>query len=236
MTLVLTPWQVPPPAPVLGEDVVHLWRFPLACQQPLAHLLEEQELERARRLLSPALARAFVVARARLRQILAIYLDLDPQSLRFSYGIAGKPVLAGQHSQTLAFNLAHSGVWGVCAVTRGSAVGVDIEQLDRQLDYEQLSAQFFSAGERRWLQACSPARRRRLFFRIWTRKEAWLKGKGGGFSDPDQDISLPQLNGHGCHDSTWWLLSFPVARLYLAALALPRQPSFVQRWDGRFPA
>lgn len=222
MELVLTPWQVPPPSPVLGEDVVHLWRFPLACQQPLAQLLEEQELERAGRLLSPAQARAFVVARARLRQILAVYLDLDPQSLRFSSGIAGKPALAAHHAQAPAFNLAHSGAWGVCAVTRGSAVGVDIERLDRQLDFEQLAAQFFSTGERRWLQTCSPARRRRLFFRIWTRKEAWLKGKGGGFSDPDQDISA----------GTWWLRSMPVARRYLAALALPQQPSLVQRWDG----
>ena len=234
MELVLTAWQVPPPSPVLVEDAVHLWRFPLACQQPLAHLLEEQERERARRLLSPAQARAFVVARARLRQILAVYLELAPQSLRFSYGRAGKPVLADHHAKAPAFNLAHSGGWGVCAVTRGSVVGVDIERLDRQFDYEKLAAQFFSAGERRWLQACTPARRRRLFFRIWTRKEAWLKGKGDGFSDPDQDISTPQLSSHGSHAGTWWLRSFPVARRYLAALALPLQPSVVQRWDG-FP-
>ncbi|MDT8444699.1 MAG: 4'-phosphopantetheinyl transferase superfamily protein [Desulfuromonadales bacterium] len=232
MPLVLTPWQIPPPKPHLTEQAVHLWRFPLDCHEPLEFLLDDQELQRARRLRVPANAQSFIVARARLRQILGSYLDLAPETLRFSYGPFGKPVLAGEPREVPAFNLAHCGQWGLCAVTRGIEVGVDIERLDRQLDYEKLAAGFFSENERNWLQAASPLRRRRHFFRIWTRKEAWLKGKGGGFSDPDQDIGPAHLAGTCTHDGTWWLKSIPVTRCYLAALALPREISLLQRWSG----
>ncbi|MGK2905393.1 MAG: 4'-phosphopantetheinyl transferase family protein [Desulfuromonadales bacterium] len=232
MTLHLHPWQAPPSQPTLSDEEVHLWRFPLDCTDSLEHLLEVDELHRARRLRVPGKARAFVVARARLRQILASYLDAAPVTLRFQYGPFGKPVLVSQTADALAFNLAHSGGWGLCAVTKGFEVGVDIERVDRQLDYEKLAAGFFSARERGWLQAGSSYRRRRQFFRIWTRKEAWLKGKGGGFSDPVKDLDSAHLAGSCTHDGTWWLKSIPVARHYLAALALSQECSLLQRWNG----
>lgn len=232
MAFVLTPWQPPPSRPELSDHSLHLWRFPLICHEPLEQFLNEQELQRARRLLVPAKARAFITARARLRQILGLYLDLDPQSLHFNYGASGKPVLAGDSSDDLSFNLAHSGGWGLCAVTRGVAVGVDIEKLDWQLDYVKLAAGFFSTCEQDWLLTVDLHRRRRAFFRIWTRKEAWLKGKGGGFSDPDQDIGPVHLQGSCTCDNSWWLRSFTVSRNYLAALAVPQEFSLVQRWDA----
>ncbi len=232
MAFDLTPWQAPPSHPELTEQSVHLWRFPLDYHKSLETLLDEQELERSRRLRVPEKARAFITARTRLRQILGSYLDLAPETLRFNYGVAGKPVLCGDTLDAPAFNLAHSGRWGLCAVTRGIEVGVDIEKVDFQLDYEKLAAGFFSTNEKNWLQNRSMLRRRRHFFRIWTRKEAWLKGKGGGFSDPDQDIGPAHLQGCCTHDGTWWLRSFSVSRHYLAALAVPREFSLLQRWDG----
>ena len=232
MTLQLTPWQAPPSKPKLSAGAVHLWRFPLACQEPLEYLLNEDELQRLKRLRAPGKARDFVVARARLRQLLASYLDLAPESLCFNYGPSGKPVLDGPLAESLAFNLAHSGRWGLCAVTWGVDVGVDIERLERKVNYDKLASGFFSECENNWLQAVSPHRRRRQFFRIWTRKEAWLKGKGGGFSDPDQDIGPAHLAGCYTHDGSWWLRSFPVAKNYLGTLAVAQECSLLQRWDA----
>ncbi len=231
MPLALTPWHDPPTLLDLKSDEVHLWRFPLVCSDPLENLLDEQELQRAKRLRSPDKARAFVVARARLRQILSAYLDMEPQALRFSYGSAGKPALVG-FVDSPAFNLAHSGNWGVCAVVGRGEVGVDVETINSALDYANLAQRFFSEAEKQWLQACPEPRRLRCFYRIWTRKEAWLKGKGGGFSDPEQDIGLAHLAGSCFCDGAWWLRSFPLARQSLATLALSQEFSLVQRWKA----
>ena len=227
----LTPWHAPPSMLDLKSDEVHLWRFPLTCSDSLEHHLDEQELQRAKRLRSPDKARTFVVARARLRQILSGYLDRDPQSLRFSYGPAGKPALVGL-VDSLSFNLAHSGNWGVCAVVGRGEVGVDVETINPALNYANLARRFFSETENQWLRACPEPRRLRCFYRIWTRKEAWLKGKGGGFSDPDQDIGLAHLVGSCTSDGSWWLRGFPLARYSLATLALSQEFSLVQRWDA----
>lgn len=230
--LALSPWQTPPAHPELAANELHLWRFPLTCGESLEPLLDEQERQRAKRLLVAEKARAFVTARARLRQILASYLGQAPESLCFAYGPAGKPALAGDLADALAFNLAHSGGWALCAVSKGIEVGVDIERVDDRLDYAKLAARFFSRNELNRLQACDERRRRRLFFRIWTRKEAWLKGKGGGFSDPDQDIGKVHLAGCCTYDGRWWLRSLPITRHYLGALAVPQEFTHLQRWDG----
>lgn len=236
MAFVLTPWQIPPARPALAEDEVHLWRFPLVYREYLQSFLDEQELQRARRLHVPQKAQAFITARARLRQILARYLDQGPENLHFDYGAAGKPALAGDRVEVLEFNLAHSGEWGLCAVARGCTVGVDIERVDRLLDFDKLAAGFFSPSERRRLQAGTMLRRRRLFFRIWTRKEAWLKGRGSGISDPDQDLGPAHLSACCTNDGKWWLRSFPVTRHYLAAIAVPKEFASLRRWDGWSPA
>jgi len=231
MPLTLTPWLAPPSLLDLKSDEVHLWRFPLVCSDPLENLLDEQELQRAKRLRSADKARAFVVARARLRQILSAYLNTDPQALRFSCGPAGKPALVGL-VDSLSFNLAHSGNWGVCAVVGRGEVGVDVETINPALNYAKLARRFFSETENQLLRACPEPRRLRCFYRIWTRKEAWLKGKGGGFSDPDQDIGLAHLAGSCTCDGAWWLRSFPLARHSLATLALSQKFSIVQRWNA----
>ena len=231
MPLALTSWRKPPSLLDLKPEEVHLWRFPLLCSDILENLLDEQELQRANRLRSPEKARAFVVARARLRQILSGYLDMEPQALRFSYGLAGKPALVGL-VDSLSFNLAHSGDWGVCAVVGRGEVGVDVETINPRLDYSNLAQRFFSETENMWLRTCPEQRRLRCFYRIWTRKEAWLKGAGGGFSSPVQDVGLAHLAGSCTCDDAWWLRSFPLARHSLASLAVSQEFSRVLRWDA----
>jgi 4'-phosphopantetheinyl transferase len=109
---------------------------------------------------------------------------------------------------------------------------VDVETINPGLDYANLAQRFFSETENQWLRACPEPRRLRCFYRIWTRKEAWLKGKGGGFSDPDQDIGLAHLAGSCTCDGSWWLRGFPLARHSLATLALSQEFSLVQRWNA----
>jgi len=231
MSLLLLPWQSPVGQPQLDVFTVHLWRFRLDSAVSFDPLLSDDERLRAGRLRDPRKSRAWVVTRGRLRQILAGYVDVPPEGLRFVVNAQGKPRLADEANAALTFNLSHSGDWGLCAVTAGSEVGVDIERIDRTLDYAQLAKRFFSPAEYARLDTCPAKRRKREFFRIWTRKEAWLKGKGGGFSEPDQALA-PVFLGRNCAcDGVWCLRSFPVARHYLAAVAVPPTVTRMQRWQ-----
>lgn len=195
-------WQSPPVLALLPSGALHLWRFSL--NPPplefslLKSLLRADEVLRAGRLFDRSKAQRWVAARGRLRQILGNYLRCDPASLHFDYNGDGKPFLPESLASPLQFNLSHAGEWGVIALAVGVAVGVDIEKIDPLLDYERLAARFFTVAENSCLAALAPQRRRRGFYRLWTRKEALLKGKGVGFSG-----ALVAEEGGGQYRSFW---------------------------------
>jgi len=220
----LLQWVSSPPHITLAKSQVHLWRFRLdlsaAEVDGLMALLSCDERARAERLLDPVKADRFVAARGQMRQVLARYLDGSPAEVSFAYGTHGKPSLAGAAGEEFKFNLSHAGSWGLIAVTRGGDIGVDIEQLDTNLDYEKVAARFFSAEERVELEHYAASRRRRGFVRIWTRKEALLKGQGGGFS----------TLAAGIPESKWRPRLFTVDRGYLGAFAVEARVTSVCRW------
>jgi 4'-phosphopantetheinyl transferase len=170
-------------APPHGE--VHLWLAGVAelAERAAALLgtLSADERDRAGRFHREADWRRFVVARGALRIILARYLGSDARALAFRYGPFGKPELP---DAPLRFNLSHSGDLALCAVTRGRAVGVDVEQLRPVADCEQLAARYFSPEEHAALVQLSAAARSRAFLACWTRKEAYVKARGDGLSFP----------------------------------------------------
>ena len=216
----MTLWPVPPATPCLPPKEVHLWRFPLVCSSVafpgLKILLSADELRRADRLVNVHKAQAFIVGRGRLRQILAAYRQCDPATLEFVYGEQGKPALTGSPQH---FNLAHSGNWGVLALSAGVAIGVDIERIDPALDYAALAARFFTAAENADLLAAAPQRQRRRFYRLWTRKEAQLKGQGQGFS------------GGVVAEKGWKCRSFWLGPGYVGAVACAGEIQGLRRWQ-----
>ncbi len=224
MSVLLSPWENPPSTIKLARGEVQLWRFridlPTDVIAGLRPLLSRDEQLRAERLLDPLKSSNFVAARGRLRQILAGYLNLQPAAIEFSYGGQGKPCLTAKTAERLTFNLSHAGCWGLLIVASGFAVGVDLEKIDSQLEYEKLAGLVFSSAEVACLEQYACKRRRRAFYRIWTRKEAWLKGQGGGFSASAQMVQ----------DAGWQIRSFSVDGGYLGALALAAEVTEVQRW------
>jgi 4'-phosphopantetheinyl transferase len=74
-------------------------------------------------------------------------------------------------------------------------VGVDVEDLQRTADFEQISDRFFAPGERLALEALSGPARREAFFNAWTRKEAYLKARGTGLTRSLQDFDVSLIPG-----------------------------------------
>lgn len=102
----------------------------------------------------------------------------QPLDLELYYGEKGKPYL---RDYPFYFNLSHSGSYVVCAFSR-QEVGVDIQQYKRT-DIVRLAERFFSAEEKKALQACHDRKElEQLFYRLWTRKEAYGKLTGEGIA------------------------------------------------------
>src|SRR5881296_3858891 len=73
-----------------------------------AGLLSDAERHRARRFAFDRDASRFIVARARLRQLLAARLGVRAQAVEFEYGAYGKPVLSRRFADSdLRFNVSH---------------------------------------------------------------------------------------------------------------------------------
>ena len=92
---------------------------------------------------------------------------------------AGKPVFARR--KDVFFSISHSDTWAMCAVSN-KPVGADIQ---RRRPVKDSMARWFHQLERARLDALSGEAREAEFFRLWTRKEAWVKAVSG-----DKTLSL----------------------------------------------
>jgi len=226
-------WNKAPHEAVLASDYVHVWRADLDQPawriQQLAQTLSTDEQERAERYRFEHLQRRFIVGRGVLRAILSHYLRVMPAQIQFRYGPQGKPRLA-EPLTTLHFNLAHSHELALYAVTQDRAIGVDIEHV-RPLDRaEQLAERFFSAQEAAALRAVPPDQRLEAFFICWTRKEAYIKARGGGLSIPLNQFDVSLAPGEPARlvasridrrdPDRWSLYALAPAPAYLATIAV----------------
>jgi len=190
-------WPVPSDMPGLSADEVHVWCAAVdheaSLLDRLQQLLSAEERAKANRFRLPKARAEFVVARGLLRIIVGRYLDTKPAYMQFCTGPHGKPALLAQSGQAaLRFNVSHSGGFILYAVSRQREVGVDLERICSELAVEDLAARFFSPRENAALLGLPKNRRRDGFFACWTRKEAFLKAKGDGLSQPLDgfDVSL----------------------------------------------
>ena len=181
----------------LPEDEVHLWSIDLGqvavAESRWRSLLSQDEISRAQRLKFADDRQRFTATRGLLRILLAAYAAAQPRELTFVYGQNQKPFLGPIHDAgRVQFNVSHSGTKALIAITRGRELGVDIEQVRQNVDYESLARRFFSLAERTALSSLEPCERYRAFFRCWTRKEAYIKAHGAGLALPLQtfDVSV----------------------------------------------
>lgn len=171
----------------LTDGNIHLWRLDLDTHYAECdlELLDSGERQRAERFRFDHHRRRFIAHRAWLRRVLALYCACQPASLVFDCVANDKPVLvSGQRLNALQFNLSHSDKHALCAVARGSALGVDIEQRRDIKDALAIGARHFGARELAWLTAATDddAELMARFFTVWTRKEAFIKATGEGLS------------------------------------------------------
>jgi 4'-phosphopantetheinyl transferase len=133
----------------------------------------------------------------------------------------------------LEFNLSHSGDYVLIAVAQEHKVGIDVERIRSDMEFESIANRFFSPNETAELTSLPPKQKTIAFFNCWTRKEAYIKAQGLGLSLPlgSFDVSLASndpailraTRPDAEETSRWTLFSLDVAPHYAAALAVEGQ-------------
>ncbi|MCY2962279.1 MAG: 4'-phosphopantetheinyl transferase superfamily protein [Planctomycetota bacterium] len=178
---------------------VHVWH---ASVQFVRNLLPELELtlDFSERVRAGAFhhtrdRESFVLARGMLRWLLGKYVDVPPAEIEIKYGEFGKPYFSPDH---IEFNVSHSGGQVLIAFARGLSIGVDIEIAQPGVDLADIVTRFFSAEELAEWNRIPTEFQTDAFYRLWTRKEAFVKGLGLGFSLPLDSFAVTFAPGSKC--------------------------------------
>jgi 4'-phosphopantetheinyl transferase len=199
-------------------------------------LLSSAERQRASRFAFDRDRARFTVARARLRQLLATRLCVRPELIEFVCGPRGKPALSQCFSDAdLHFNVSYSNDVGVYAFANGREIGVDVEAIHLLPDADDIAARLFSRRECEAYRNLDQPDKLVGFFNCWTRKEAFIKAVGEGFSYPMRqfDVSLApheparilrvgELSGADCG---WCLQNLELWPHYAAAVVIENVPA-----------
>ena len=236
-------WQSPPADLALGEGEVHVWLIGALdpAENLAAHinLLSPAELNRAAKFHFDHDRHLFIACHAAVRAILARYLDMPGADIEFAVGVHGKPSLAPALAASgIEFNLSHSHRAGLFAVSRNCEVGVDIEFVKTDFTFDDVAGRFFTPREVSALRALPNARRRQVFYKCWTSKEAFLKAKGTGLSGNLDEVEIYQEDGRTVRVRAtvagWSLAELDPAGGYEAAVVTQGAPCCVRlyRWQA----
>ena len=219
--------------PNLAPDQIHVWRVPLN-QNPtripeFKELLSPDERARAERFRFDKDRNQFIECRAALRLLLSQYLNISPTALTFVKAAHGKPALANGHSESgLRFNLSRRDGLALVAIARDREIGVDVELIQAGLPIFEIANVSFSENELAELQSLPEAQQAAGFYNCWTRKEAYVKARGEGFSFPLKqfDVSLTPgaaakllaVRGSNTEVDRWTMQDVSAGDGYVAAL------------------
>jgi 4'-phosphopantetheinyl transferase len=239
------PWHTPPTDLSLPLNEVHIWHVnleaPSAMIQRCETVLSPSERTRAQRYVFERDRRRWTIARATLRHLLGRYLNIEPVLLEFDLNEFGKPSLANPYKDTnIEFNLSHSVEMALYAFTRERLVGVDVEYMRADLDYDGMARHSFSLQERQLLRNLVGEEKRRTFFRGWTCKEAYAKALGKGFSQafdqftvsllPSEPFALLLQNEDERELNRWSFVELDTGPEYAAALVVEGHDCQAKCW------
>jgi 4'-phosphopantetheinyl transferase len=177
----------------LNEGELHVWAFDLSIQisDATRSVLSAGETIRASKFAFDRDRNRFIQSRYCARALLGSYLGLRPAQVPIVIGEHGKPFLDMRNP--IAFNLSHShdrGVLVVACTPDAHGIGIDIERCNPQTDIHAVAETVFSTNEIAAMKRLPIEHQRSAFFRCWTRKEAYLKALGFGFTVDPRMVSV----------------------------------------------
>jgi 4'-phosphopantetheinyl transferase len=193
-------------------------------------VLDDKERNKALQFVHKIHSDRYVVSHGKLRVILASYIDMTPENIRFAEEDFGKPYISidGKEPE-VKFNLSHSGQKMIVAVGLHDHIGVDIEEWNNRVDCDVVANICFAEAERCFWNGLPESSKDEFFYRLWTMKESFVKAVGVGLGlDVSRVVSstvgavrfLSVPEGYGS-TKDWTLVDLSFGDGISAALTVP---------------
>lgn len=222
-------WSTAHSIPTLGSCEVHLWRANLDASQAIEDFratLSIGEILRADSFATEIERDRFIAARGTLRLLLAQYTNTHAHAIRFTFGPFGKPSILGQR---IRFNLSQSGDLALIAIALEREVGVDVEQVQEDLPFDEMAERYFEPEEIWDIRIARGTQRAWKFFDVWTSTEARLKAIGRPSHERSRRCDRFGLRSFSVLNEP----SAAVRREYAAALAMEGIDWQLKCWEWR---
>ena len=182
----------------LAPEEIHLW---LADYQAIddgdlhaayREMLSPAEREQEPRFYFSRDRKRYLVTRALVRSVLSRYFPIAPENWSFETNAYGRPEAANKEAREacLSFNISHTHSLIVLGVTKGRALGVDVENFRARAVSLDIARCYFAPQEVRDLAGAPLHKQQRRFFEYWTFKESYIKARGMGLSLPLDKFSF----------------------------------------------
>ena len=216
----------------IEKDQVHVWQVHLnstsSHPMEITKALSSDELEQANKFKFPEDREHFILRRNQLRTILSKYYGCQPREIIFRYNSYKKPFIYMPELKRIKFNMSFSGDLMLVGISKHNDIGIDIEKVHEMHDLENIAFENFSSQELKYLNGTLDITN--TFFKIWTRKEAFIKAKGEGIYHPLKSFcvdikssgSYEQLVifNHPAESKLWRTTEINTSSGYIASMAI----------------
>lgn len=220
---------------MINPNEVHIWKYPLKLPNDLLsnyiYLLSNAEKEQVNKIKISDLKFRSICSKLISKDILSRYLGDEMSNIKFSYNDYGKPIISKRNNQvTVNFNISHSVEMGIIAITKTELVGIDIEKIINLDDIDNIINLCFSDYEISMISELNTYDKLKMFYKIWTGKEAFIKAIGMGFSfnvknislsfNDDLGLSLKSVNKFPQNICDWKTYNFEPSENYTSTLVV----------------
>jgi 4'-phosphopantetheinyl transferase len=217
---------------------IHLWLafYDEITEEHSAYreLLSAEEKEQESRFYFARDRRRYLITRALVRTVLSRYVPIDPKQWAFAANEYGRPEIVNAQGRDacLLFNISHTHSLIILGVTKGRALGLDVENFREHAAPIDIADRYFAPQEVAALAAVPVEQQQYRFFEYWTFKESYIKARGMGLSLPLDKFSFHYPDDHAVEfaihpeladdPSRWQFWQFRPRPEYLAAVCAGR--------------
>jgi len=115
---------------------------------------------------------------------------------------------------SLHFNISHSGDYTICVFSQTNKIGVDIEEI-KDIPLVDFDNEFSKTELNQIYAAQNPLK---LFYTLWTQKEAFLKAIGAGLNVPLNRVAIDK-NRITWNKEVWFLKEIKIDPGYISHLS-----------------